>query len=95
MTLVQDGTPDSPAEAELQAASADLRTARAAYQKSRSARRGRALWDAEADFHAALDVRLAELAAEGARRNAAVLAAARAARAAERAERARRRHRLI
>ena len=81
MTLVQDGTPDSPAEAALQAASAALRTARAAYEHSRSARHGRAFWDAEADFHTALDVRLAELAAEGARRNAAVLAAARAERA--------------
>ena len=74
-------------EGALARASAALRTARAAYDRSRSAKRSRALFEAEVDFQNALDLHLAALATEGAARQAARTAERRAAIAAARAAR--------
>lgn len=62
--------------------------ARAAYDRSRSAKRSRALFEAEVDFQNALDLHLAAVAAEGAARQAARTAERRAIAAAREARKA-------
>lgn len=74
-------------EGALARASAAMRAARAAYERSRSAKRSRAFFEAEVDFQNALDLHLAAVAAEGAARQAARTAERRAAIASARAAR--------
>ena len=74
-------------EGALARASAAMRAARAAYDRSRSAKRSRAFFEAEVDFQNALDLHLAAVAAEGAARQAARTAERRAAISAARAAR--------
>lgn len=66
-------------EGALARAAAALRAARAALQRSRSAKRERAFFEAEVDFHNALDLHYAAVAAEGAARQARRTAERRAA----------------